>query len=335
MISRLAAELRLTGDFNQFRISTPPMSITVSLASAEELPEASAFIFADATETEREIQIQEFQKTISAGQEGQNQVLLAHEAGLLLGVGILVFSDPATSCLWPPFTSRKDCADEILQEMARRIDESGVSIGQVLIDPAQLHTRRLLTRNGFPHLTNLQFMRHPLSNLPSTESLKEKQIEPVRFDAVQNRRRFLDMLELTHQESHDCPALNQVRTAEESLESHRSSGDSDQAHWYLFQRGETDLGILLLSEHQSDLSWEVVYMGVAPNQRGQGTGSAMIQFGLEQARAHNQSALTLAVDHKNSYAIKIYEELGFVRQNTLSVHARLRSQFPGKKPKFN
>lgn len=311
------------------------MSITVSLASPEELPEAAAFIFADAQESERETQIQEFLKTIGGGQEGQNQVLIAREAGSLLGAGILIFSDSATACLWPPFSERTDCADAILQEMALRIDRSGVSIGQVLLDPVQLNLRRLLTRNGFPHLTNLQFMRHPLTDWQQTSSLQDRQIEAVRFNPEQNRQRFLNLLELSHQNSHDCPALNQVRTAEESLESHRSSGDSDREHWYLFQRDGTDIGVLLLSEHQTDQTWEVVYMGVAPDQRGQGFGSALIRFGLDQAYAHKQSALTLAVDHKNSYAIKIYEELGFVRQNTLSVHARLRSPFPEKKPKIN
>jgi ribosomal protein S18 acetylase RimI-like enzyme len=311
------------------------MSITVSLASPEEQSEASALIFAEATETERETQIQEFIKTISSGQKGKNQLLLAREDGQLLGVGVLIFSDSATACFWPPFTERRDCADAILQEMAVRIDRSGISIGQALLDPAQLNLRRLLTRNGFPHLTNLQFMKHPLTSLPQTSSLQEKQIEPVHFDPLHNRDRFLRMLERTQQESLDCPVLNQVRTADESLESHRSSGDSDQEHWYLFQRAGEDLGVILLAEHQSDQNWEVVYMGVAPEQRGSGLGSDLIRFGLERARAHNQSAVVLAVDHKNSYAIKIYEQLGFVRQNTLSVHARLRSQFAEKKPEIN
>lgn len=311
------------------------MSIIVSLASPEEHPEASALIFADTPEPERETQIREFLQTINSGQEEQKQVLLAREAGTLLGVGILIFSDSATACLWPPFTKRPDCAEAILQEMASRIDRSGISIGQVLLDPAQLNLRSLLTRNGFPHLTNLQFMQHPLTRLPPTSLLQEKQIEPVRFDPQQNRDRFLKMLEQTQQDSLDCPGLNHVRTAEESLESHRSSGDSGQKHWYLFQREGTDLGVILLAEHQSDQSWEVVYMGVAPEQRGNGLGADLIRFGLEQAHSHKQSALILAVDHKNSYAIKIYEELGFVRQNTLSVHARLRSPFPGKKPKIN
>ena len=311
------------------------MSITVSQASPEEWPEASAFIFADASEVDQNLQIDEFLATIKADQNGRKQLLIARENGILLGAGVLVFTDAATAFFWPPFTSRTDCAAALLQEMAARIDQSEISIGQALLEPGQLNLRRLLTQNGFPHLTNLLFMRHPLTDVRLSEPLKTEQIQCVRFDGQANRHRFLELLEQTHQLSFDCPALNHCRTTEESLESHRSSGDSDQKYWYLFQRDHTDLGVLLLSEHRDENLWEVVYMGVAPGQRGKGYGAAFIEFGLRQAVAHNQSGLMLAVDHKNSYAIKIYEKSGFIRQHTLSVHARMRSQFSEKKPEIH
>ncbi|QDT90905.1 GNAT family N-acetyltransferase [Gimesia algae] len=311
------------------------MSISVSQASPEEWPEASAFIFADAAADDQDLQINEFLETIKTNQYGQKQLLVARENGILLGAGVLIFTDASTAFFWPPFTTRTDCAAALLQEMAARIDQSEVSIGQALLEPGQLNLRRLLTQNGFPHLTNLLFMRHPLTEIRSHGLLSANQIRSVPFDEQTNRHRFLELLDLTHQLSYDCPALNHCRTAEESLESHRSSGDSDQKHWYLFQHENTDLGVLLLSEHRSENLWEVVYMGVAPEQRGKGYGAALIQFGLQQALAHHQSALMLAVDHKNSYAIKIYEESGFIRQNTLSVHARMRSHFSGKKPKIH
>ncbi|MCA9016677.1 MAG: GNAT family N-acetyltransferase [Planctomycetaceae bacterium] len=311
------------------------MSISVSLATPDEQAEASAFIFADSSEAERETQIQEFLESIHGGKKEQHQILIAREGGTLVGAGVLVFTDTATAFFWPPFTKSNACADAILQEMVARIDRSKVSIGQSLLSPGQLNQRKILARNGFPHLTDLLFMRHPLTNISRSDLLDEGQLEWEQYDERQNRQRFLDLLDLSHQASHDCPVLNEIRTAEESLESHRSSGDSDQQHWYLFHREGIDLGVLLLSEHRADNVWEVVYMGVAPEQRGHGYGGAFIQHGLQLAQAQNQSAVILAVDHKNSYAIKIYEELGFVRQNTLSVHARLRSQFSEKIPDIN
>tara|TARA_R110002095_G_scaffold196208_2_gene175039 strand:+ start:598 stop:1524 length:927 start_codon:yes stop_codon:yes gene_type:complete len=308
------------------------MSIKVSTATTAEQSEASEFIFADSSEAERTTQIQDFINSITSGEIDQHQILLARESGTLIGVGILVFTDSATAFIWPPFTRRNDCAVSLLQEMAKRIDHSQVSIGQSLLNPGQIKQRQLLSHNGFPHLTNLMFMRHHLTTIHKSVCLNEarQQLQWIKFEEQQNRQRFLDLLNLTHESSQDCPALNQIRTAEESLESHRSSGDSDQKHWYLFHREGVDLGVLLLSAHREDNLWEVVYMGVAPEQRGNGYGTAMIQHGLLEAQAHHQAAVILAVDHKNSYAIKIYEELGFVRQNTLSVHARLRSRFPEK-----
>lgn len=305
------------------------MSITISLATKAEQSEASAFIFADAAEAERESQTQDFMKSISSGEINKTQILIARDSGALIGVGVLIFTDLTTAFLWPPFTNRDDCAEAILQEMATRIDQSKASIGQSLLEPGQMNHRRLLSRNGFPHLTNLMFMRHSLTKL-SQATLNDEHLQWIKFDEHKNRKRFLDLLELTHQSSHDCPALNQSRTAEESLESHRSSGDSDQNHWYLCHRNGVDLGVLLMTEHKKDNVWEVVYMGVAPEYRGNGYGATLIQHGLLEAQTHSQMAVILAVDYKNSYAIKIYEELGFVSQYTLSVHARICSRFPEK-----
>lgn len=308
------------------------MSITISTATSIEQSEASAFIFADAAEEERETQIQDFLKSISSGKSDQNQILIARESGILMGVGILLFTDSATAFVWPPFTSNHDCAAAILQEIAKRIDQSKVSIGQALLEPGQIKHRRLLSENGFPHLTNLIFMKHSLSLENPPSIWEDEHLQYIKFDERQNRQRFLNLLDLTHQSSQDCPILNQIRSAEESLESHRTSGDSDQKYWYLFQKNGADLGVLLLSEHQESNTWEVVYMGVAPEERGKGYGAVLIQHGLSEAKAHDQSAVILAVDHKNSYAIKVYERLGFIRQNTLSVHARLRTNFREQTP---
>ena len=46
------------------------MSITVSQASPEEWPEASALIFTDAAEVDQDRQIREFLETIKADQNG-------------------------------------------------------------------------------------------------------------------------------------------------------------------------------------------------------------------------------------------------------------------------
>lgn len=311
------------------------MAITVSSAATAEQWEASAFIFADTPVAERETQIHEFLSSITSDHMDHNPILIARESETLVGVGILVFTDSATAFIWPPFTKRNDCAKAILQEMVKRIDHSDVSIGQSLLDPGQINQRRLLSQNGFPHLTNLIFMRHPLTEIIQSVPENEASLQWIKFDKSQNYQRFLDLLERTHQESHDCPKLNHIRTAEESLESHRSSGDSDEKHWYLFHREGIDLGVLLLSEHQEDQVWEVVYMGVSPEQRGKGYGSAFLRHGLREAKAQKQTAVILAVDHKNSYAIKIYEDMGFLRQNTLSVHAHLRSHIPKKKREIN
>jgi ribosomal protein S18 acetylase RimI-like enzyme len=51
-----------------------------------------------------------------------------------------------------------------------------------------------------------------------------------------------------------------------------------------------------------------------------GLGRRMVADALSAARGAGQSALLLAVDSRNNYASKVYDDLGFVETDRKGVH---------------
>lgn len=58
----------------------------------------------------------------------------------------------------------------------------------------------------------------------------------------------------------------------------------------------------------------VLGVGVLPEHRGKGIGSALIRATMDRARAAGMTRIELAVREHNARAIALYERLGFVRE---------------------
>jgi ribosomal protein S18 acetylase RimI-like enzyme len=58
---------------------------------------------------------------------------------------------------------------------------------------------------------------------------------------------------------------------------------------------------------------ELTYLAVAPDQRGTGTGAALVEAFTEALRARGATTVALSVDEDNTTAIRFYERLGFRR----------------------
>ena len=107
------------------------------------------------------------------------------------------------------------------------------------------------------------------------------------------------------------------------------SGEFDPSRWLLFRSRQRDAGVLLLNDHPQQDAWELVYLGVAPDCRGQGIGRAMLAHGLDMARAAKRACVLLAVDCRNEYASKVYDDLGFLESDRKAVHVYFPRRAPG------
>ena len=77
--------------------------------------------------------------------------------------------------------------------------------------------------------------------------------------------------------------------------------------------------MLLLADVPSRKVWEVIYLGLTPAARGRRLGRTVVQYAIELARDH-VPWLELAVDVRNTPALKLYHSAGFIARERRTVH---------------
>ena len=304
--------------------------ITVSTVPPDRCATALALLFDRFPKIEQDALVAEVLDQSSLGELSLDGLLVAEVNGQPVGAGLFVSQPDGTVFVWPPVVPEHvtidgvadadSVTDAILQNVCRHLDTSEACIGQCLLDPDQSDDRETMTRNGFSHLADLIFMQRTLIDpLPPRSDIP---FHTVTFDPAQNRDRFAQVLERTYDGTLDCPDFNERRTGDEALDSHQLVGRFDPARWKLFRVDDTDIGVLLLSEHPDQNACEVVYMGVVPEARGRGYGRGMLLTALYEAREAPSESVILAVDSQNTYARRLYEEMDFIEASVKAVHVR-------------
>lgn len=123
---------------------------------------------------------------------------------------------------------------------------------------------------------------------------------------------FIRVLQASYVESLDCPKLTGLRNTSDVLLGHKHTGLHDPNLWFLAMRADKPVGVLLMSEVVGRAYLEIVYTGVAAEERGQGIGDALLGLAIDVGRRRSKEQLTLAVDSTNVYALRLYQRWGFV-----------------------
>jgi ribosomal protein S18 acetylase RimI-like enzyme len=173
---------------------------------------------------------------------------------------------------------------------------------------------------GFEHVADLLYLVSPASAFPSTCPDDGLQYEQYSSDAAEG---FAAVVERTYLGTRDCPRLNGVRPIGEVLEGYRSVGRFDPSNWRLVRHAGRDVGCLLLAEHPRHKLWEIVYMGIIPEARGNGWGLAVTRNAQWLAGRAGAKRLVLAVDATNEPAIKGYAAAGFAGWDRRSVFLKV------------
>ena len=285
---------------------------------------------------EQRASIVDVMKALNGGRIALHALLTAHVDGVIVGSILYMLQVDRTAFVWPPATSCEGSGpatdDALLGEVIRRVEMADAWIGQCLIDLNRRQERQTLDRNGFRHLTDLRFLMRRLDDVPNERSdlapNAGEALETIAYQPGVNDFRFARVIEQTYVETHDCPELEGTRTGEQALVSHRMSGEFDPTRWKLFRWRDQDAGVLLMNDHPEQAAWEVVYLGVVRDCRGNAIGRRMLAQGLAAARAAKRSAVLLAVDCRNEYAGKVYDDLGFRETDRRAVHL----YFPRRRP---
>lgn len=123
---------------------------------------------------------------------------------------------------------------------------------------------------------------------------------------------MVDLLARTSEETLDCPGLAAMRDPSDALDGHLAASSHDSSAWHVAWRDGTPAGMALVSVHADARNVELVYLGLVPEARGAGLGTALLDLSLRDAAMRRNAPVSLAVDVRNEPAARMYARAGFV-----------------------
>lgn len=262
----------------------------------------------------------------SAGRHGPivRQVCLA-----VLGAGrtaMLFISEPVRGLAEGPEAvgERRACIDAACEHLGIH-NAARVRIAQALPEPEERWALEAFFGAGFRRVGNLVYLRAEPPALRGKARADENWPAGITVQRVSDigglgsskeRERvdgeLMQALEDSYIDTLDCPELCGLRTTDDVLDSHRSTGSYDPAWWWLVRLDGRPCGAMLLNRCPDQKSVELAYLGLGPQARGKGLGKQLLAFGLERVRKANPGwVMTCAVDERNTPALRLYASLGF------------------------
>jgi ribosomal protein S18 acetylase RimI-like enzyme len=302
------------------------MPLTLIVPAKASLQQAAlALLYCALPAGQREQQLADTLAAVRRNEMSLENLVTALDGDQVVGTVLAVLRPGGAAFLWPPAVRAgaqvEEVATALLTSIASRVDAQGAQFTQCLVEPEDTATRATLERGGIPYATDLVLLSRPLLRdsappLPSDLSFESysASLHPT----------FAYLVERTYVGTLDCPVLARVRGGEDSLTAHRATGQFVPSAWRLYRQGGRDVGVLLLAEHPDRDTWEVAYLGVVPEARGQGLGRALLQDGLAYAAASGRSTIEIAVDAANLPALRLYHALEFTDVKRFAVHLRVR-----------
>lgn len=259
------------------------------------------------------------------------------QTGHLLGALLTQKLAGKAAAVWAPEVKPSWCraklAATLVQAALGDLKVHGFQLAQAVLDEsATRQAGRDLTRGGMPRVTELLYLEREtwiplLGKRNSTAQTKYHTQVALRrtFDWQPFQpgleSEFRSVLRATYQGSLDMPELEGTRSLDDILAGHRAAGRYKPDHWCLgkIPGSSRAAAVLLLAEALGRDAWEVVYLGLTPEARGQGLGYAVLQHALDLAQGHTPR-LELAVDCRNVPATRLYDAAGFTIRDRRAVH---------------
>jgi len=200
-------------------------------------------------------------------------------------------------------------AVEALRQLCRLTISSNNNLLEALLDTEDTVRKKIFLHCDFKKLTDLIYLSR-VSSIPVQQPNINKDVSWLNYDQ-KNHNLFKNVICQTYHDSLDCPELENLRDMEDVVQSHKAAGAFDPRWWKLMSHNGEPCGVLLLSLLPDSNSMELVYMGLTPAVRGKGLGQLLLHEATECSRQSGVSCLMLAVDCRNHFARKLYEQFDF------------------------
>jgi mycothiol synthase len=200
---------------------------------------------------------------------------------------------------------------ELVQAVGAFMQERSVDLAQLLIDPRDQPIIHAYANCGFEELAELLYLQRAVPGNAQMPDLPEA-IQLQSYSESLHHV-FGQTILRSYEASFDCPALNGRRHIEDIIAGHKAAGEFNPQRWLLLSENDLPRAVLLLNSSPHSDGVELVYLGLVPEARGRGIGDLMIQIAFAQSAADQRMQLSLAVDSRNTPALKLYYRHGMHR----------------------
>lgn len=232
--------------------------------------------------------------------------------GLLVAAGLLASNPGRTAALAiSPIQSREQASEMValIQAMTHHALGAGnIDLIQYLAEPNDDLEIDVLKAAGFLDLAVLVSMeRNNSRNAKAPAAIAHVTLTS---EAIADAD-MLALLRETYVDSLDCPGLSKLRHEKDILDGHRRGGNFDQQLWSVMQINGVNAGVSIVNRTPAADCIEIAYFGLAQFARGKGFGAYLLDHTLFLAAKHCERSIMLAVDERNSPALRLYVSRGF------------------------
>ena len=169
-----------------------------------------------------------------------------------------------------------------------------------------------LVEVGFSPLIELDYLARRVQKPPRESETRPPDGLRTLSYSPETHDLFLRALEQSYAGSLDCPEMQAMRTAEQSLAGHAAAGEFRPDWWdVLLDAAGKPLGVGLVAAAPGGGGVELVYLGVSADARGKGYGGLLLRRALATAAGAAGRTITLAVDARNAPALRLYDRHNF------------------------
>lgn len=194
--------------------------------------------------------------------------------------------------------------DQISQAALAR----GAAFVQALVPPELSDDAALLESAGLQRLAELIYMRLHLGGsgaVGDDANLTWRQYGQFSEDELAG------VIKETYEDSADCPDMMGLRSMADVIAAHKGGGSFCPDTWWLVDVDGRPRGCVLVNDAPHAAIAEIVYLGVVLESRRCGLGRRMLDHAVEVAEAGGKTVMSLAVDSRNTPAVKLYDGAGF------------------------
>jgi ribosomal protein S18 acetylase RimI-like enzyme len=298
------------------------MKYTVEPARPSERKAAFRLLFQQAPEADRETRVQRALELVDRGEFPEDGLLICRAGSMLVGAMAAIPLPGAAGLCWPPQVTGAASVvvaaieDMLIKAALGEFRRRGAGFVQALPTTDEIPQAPALLRHGFSHITTLLYLE-----LNAPTSFPVAPPARLRFEsyAACDRSVFHATLWATYENTLDCPELNGLRTLDQIVEGHRAAFGCRLDWWWLAFVADRPVGVVVTAKAEEPDAWELSYLGLVPAARGRGLGTALATKAITACQSEGIKRVTLAVDRRNSPALRLYARLGFVETDRREV----------------